>query len=131
MLLALRSLWESATQSSNADLASITLSYGDLVPAFDPAVTGYRLNANPGTTATLIAADAGAAVASPVTLGLGANPITVTAEDGLTTKTYTIDMYVAGRVRGEPDGSFSILQQVAINEQVTDEEFAIIMALIG
>ncbi len=125
--------WEVSVSapSDNADLASLTVSYGDLVPAFDPAVTSYRLNANPGTTATLIAADAGATVNSPVTLGLGANPITVTAEDGVTTKTYTIDMYVAGRVRGEPDGSFSIFNQVAINEQITDEEFAIIMALIG
>ncbi len=37
----------------------------------------------------------------------------------------------AGRVRGEPEGSFSIFNQVAINEQITDEEFAIIVALIG
>ncbi|SHO43179.1 leucine-rich repeat protein [Anaerocolumna xylanovorans] len=86
-----------AVPSSNANLASLTVSGGTLSPAFDPGTTGYSVsvaNSVSSITAGATAADAGATVtgAGAKALSVGANTITitVTAEDGVTTKTYTV-----------------------------------------
>ena len=94
------------TLSINANLASLTLSTGTLSPAFASGTTGYTASAV-GTSAinvTPTVADStatvqvnGVALASgiasnPIGLPAGSNVITVivTAQDGTTTKTYTV-----------------------------------------
>nr|WP_238357912.1 cadherin-like beta sandwich domain-containing protein [Cohnella zeiphila] len=91
--------------SSNADLSNITLSNGDLT--FDSAITDYTVDVSNETTditVTPTAADATASIkvegtavnsgtaSTPIDLNVGDNPITVevTAQDGTTTKMYTV-----------------------------------------
>jgi tRNA threonylcarbamoyladenosine modification (KEOPS) complex Pcc1 subunit len=90
--------------SVNADLASLSLSAGDLTPSFDSSITGYTAEVGYAVSSidiTYAAESAGATVvqkknglidANPVYLGVGDNTITVevTAEDSATTKTYSI-----------------------------------------
>ncbi len=93
--------------SSNADLGGLTVSQGSLTPAFGAAITSYSnsvANSIESMTVTPTAADAtatitvnGSLVASgsasqAINLGVGDNTITivVTAQDGTTTRTYTI-----------------------------------------
>lgn len=95
------------TLSNNADLANLALSAGVLAPEFASGTTGYTAvvaNAVTEITVTPTAADStatitvnGTAVASgaasgPVSLAAGDNAITtvVTAQDGTTTKAYTL-----------------------------------------
>ncbi len=95
--------------SSNADLASLAPSSGTLSPAFGAAILAYNAtvpNATTSLTITPTVAQANATVkvngttvtsgsaSSPVSLIVGANPITttVTAQDGTTTKTYTLNV---------------------------------------
>ncbi len=93
--------------SSNANLSSLTVSSGTLVPAFAPATTAYTVApslAPSSVTVTATAEDPGAtlevntlptpsgAPSAPIPLAGGLTPVTVevTAEDGTTTKTYTV-----------------------------------------
>ncbi len=119
--------------SDNADLASLTPSYGDLNPPFNPAVTSYRLNSRDGATLVAVPADAGATVESPITLQRGVNSIVVTAEDGITTKTYTVDLRNPGHAVGA--GAFAIQltpeQIQRLRNAIEEEEFFIILAGIG
>jgi len=94
-------------QSSNADLSALTLSSGTLSPTFAAATTSYTAsvtNATTSITVTPTKSDANASITvngSAVTSGsasgsialtVGTNTITliVTAQDGTTTKTYTL-----------------------------------------
>ena len=102
--------------SDNAELSGLEISAGTLSPAFDATVTDYTASVNfltPSIQVTPTAADAtamitvnGEAVVSgqasalvtaglaAITLAAGDNEITVvvTAEDGETTQTYTVDV---------------------------------------
>ncbi|CAM3606708.1 cadherin-like beta sandwich domain-containing protein [Marinicrinis lubricantis] len=95
--------------SSNADLIDIKMSSGTLVPDFEAARTQYQLEVPHDMTeisVTAAAQDAGAVVkvngivwpsgvsSSPITLSEGENTITieVTAQDGVTTKVYVIQV---------------------------------------
>ncbi|MGE5423065.1 MAG: cadherin-like beta sandwich domain-containing protein, partial [Ignavibacteriales bacterium] len=93
--------------SSNANLSSIGRSTGGIVPAFAPATTSYsspapdspaQLAATPEDSGATIRIN-GAVVASgawspAIPLTPGSNPINivVTAADGVTTKTYTVNL---------------------------------------
>ncbi len=96
-----------AAISSNADLSNLTLSTGALSPAFTPATTSYTASVANGIasiTTTPTAADINSTITvngNPVTSGtpsasiplnVGPNTITtiVTAQDAVTTKTYTV-----------------------------------------
>lgn len=92
-----------ALPSADADLADLTASGVTLSPAFSSAATSYTGSAVHSTSSTTIyaeASDDGATVtiqgeAGPdqdIALNVGSNVITVevTAEDGTTTKTYTL-----------------------------------------
>jgi hypothetical protein len=101
-----------AAISTNADLSSLQISQGTLTPAFNSATTSYTatvINAVATINVTPTVADAGASVtvsgaitisgsAKSVSLAVGANsiPVVVTAEDGVTTKTYTMTVTRAG-----------------------------------
>lgn len=91
---------EATGPSQNADLSSLSVEGGTLVPDFSPEVTEYQV--------TLVGTDLGKPIyekqdelqqvsgAEPVDLtsGSGRSEITVTAEDGETTKTYVINYKV-------------------------------------
>jgi len=92
--------------SSNADMASLTISNGQLNPSFSSSISAYATMfvVQSSITLTPTAADAGATIeingtsvtsgqmSSEITLDPGENDITVlvTAEDGVTTKIYSI-----------------------------------------
>lgn len=93
--------------SNNANLASLALSSGTLTPAFASGTISYTAsvpNATTAITVTPTTADAGATVkvngttvasgsaSGSIPLAVGPNTITtvVTAQDGTTTKTYTV-----------------------------------------
>lgn len=101
-----------ALPSSDADLADLSASGVTLSPAFSSAATSYTASAAHSTSTTTIhteASDDGATVtingeAGPdqaIALNVGSNVITVevTAEDGTTTKTYTITITRAAAAR--------------------------------
>ncbi|MDB5126204.1 cadherin-like beta sandwich domain-containing protein, partial [Mucilaginibacter sp.] len=90
---------------TNANLANLTLSTGTLSPVFDSSTINYTATANtPTIRLTPTTADNAATIkvngilvangeaSDPIALNTGANSvtITVTARDGLTTKTYTV-----------------------------------------
>lgn len=92
--------------SADANLASLSLDAGALLPAFDPAVTVYSVIylSNPVASATITAAAAHseAVVSYPggqnpaLTVGSNDLVVRVTAEDGTTIKDYTIRVYRMG-----------------------------------
>ena len=87
-------------KSTNANLATLTVSSGTLTPAFDPATLGYVVvvpNAVSSLTVAATAADAPWATVAvspgqPMALVVGANvaTVTVTAEDGGAPREYTV-----------------------------------------
>lgn len=98
-----------AAVSTDASLAGLTLSAGTLAPAFTSAITGYAASVNNATASLSVRPTAsasgatitvnGAAVASgtdssPIGLNVGANGIdvVVTAADGLTSRSYAINV---------------------------------------
>lgn len=85
--------------ATNADLASITLSAGTL--AFNPATTEYDVELPKGTTSVTATATASledvkvtGTGAVDVSSGASLSTITVTALDGTTTKTYTVNYMI-------------------------------------
>jgi len=93
--------------SNNADLSNLALSSGTLNPAFASATTSYTAVVAAGVTSIAVtptAADPGATIqvngatvasgsaSGGISLNTGENTITiaVTAQDGVTTKTYTV-----------------------------------------
>lgn len=96
-----------APPSTNANLSALSLSGVTLSPSFDPAVTNYSATvANTVSNVTLFATvqqvNAVAKFSSitippgglgiPVNLGANSINVTVTAQDGVTTKTYFINL---------------------------------------
>ena len=89
--------------STDANLASLSLSVGTLVPDFDPDVVDYTVELPPGTTSVTVTAsanDAYATVADEETVVdvsslSGVATVVVTAEDGSTVMTYTVTMTVS------------------------------------
>jgi hypothetical protein len=87
---------------TNADLSGLALSSGTLSPAFNPGTSNYTATVSTATTTLIVTptvADPDATVtvnntspAAPVALNVGANtiPILVTAQDGTTTRSYTV-----------------------------------------
>lgn len=86
--------------STDATLSSLTYN-GTSVPNFDPNTTTYDVELPTGTTAvpTVAATKNDSKASDPVISAAtslpGATTVTVTAEDGTTTKTYTINFTVA------------------------------------
>lgn len=118
----------SATLSHEAQLATLTPSTGALTPAFVPGTLAYSLSVPFATdamrlTPTLLQADAkveinGVAIASgtqsaAISLRVGTQPIPVlvTAQDGVTTRAYTITVTRAAGTPGEVDPAVSALEK--------------------
>ena len=117
--------------SSNADLSNLTVSAGTLVPAFNSNTTSYT-DTVPNTTSmmtvTPFAADANSTIkvngisvpsgmpSQNITLNEGNNVISivVTAQDSITTKTYTVTVHrTPGVVNGNDSGAGSLRQALA------------------
>lgn len=99
----------SSTQSSNANLLSLTISEGTLAPSFDPNTTNYTCTVgnsieNIGITATVESSVyqsmtindnqtvSGSVYNSNLDVGINTFNIVVTAQDSSTTKNYRIDV---------------------------------------
>lgn len=97
----------SPASGSDAALSGLSISTGVLVSAFDPATLAYTVDVNNATASITVtpttssvyatikvnnAAVASGAASAAIALNVGANPISivVTAQDGTTTKSYTI-----------------------------------------
>jgi len=95
--------------SSNADLASLSLSQGTLSPAFSSGTTSYSTSVVNGVTSLTVTPTSASSVATirlngsviasgatsaPIPLSVGSNPISIslTAQDGTTTKTYIVNV---------------------------------------
>ena len=93
--------------SSNADLSALSLSSGTLAPAFAAGTTSYTASVSNATTSLTVTPTVAAGTASvtvngvattsgnasgAIALNVGSNTLTtvVTAQDGTTTKTYTV-----------------------------------------
>jgi hypothetical protein len=95
---------------NNANLTSLSISGGTLSPVFVPTVTNYTAdvaNNVSSVTVTAVPEDPSAVVTggtSAHTLNVGANPISVDviAEDGITTKTYTVTVTRAAQITPPP-----------------------------
>jgi len=111
--------------STNANLSTLGQSVGGLTPAFSSTTTSYTENvSNAITTMTLkpVSSDANAAIkvngtavtsgtmTSPIALSVGANTITtiVTAQNGTTTKTYTLTVTRASGSADNYDPGISV-----------------------
>jgi hypothetical protein len=108
VVLALAGCGGGSPLSGNADLSNLIPSGGTLVPAFDPGTTAYTIafttNAAGGMSFTPTAEDNGATItvndvatasgtaSAPACLNIGGTTIEifVTAENNVTTKTYTV-----------------------------------------
>ena len=91
------------TRSNNANLSALTLSTGTLSPSFDSGILSYTAtvaNSESSITLTPTVQQAGASLTvngaanALVSLSIGSNsiPIVVTAQDGTTTKAYTVNV---------------------------------------
>jgi hypothetical protein len=102
-----------ATANTNADLASLVLSAGTLTPAFASGTTSYAAGVPNGTTTIAVTPTvvddtatvtvngvvvASGAASGTINLLVGPNVITtvVTAQDGTTTRTYTLTVTRSG-----------------------------------
>ena len=85
------------SMSTDATLSALSISSGTLSPVFNPNTTNYTAsvaNSVSSITVTATPGFAGAKVVgagtTPLTVGANTITVTVTAEDGVTTKSYTI-----------------------------------------
>ncbi|MCU4163424.1 LamG-like jellyroll fold domain-containing protein [Carboxylicivirga caseinilyticus] len=103
---------------TSADLTGITLGAGELSPAFDPAITEYSVTLPEGTSFVTVEGAKEVNAASLIgegiintSSGTGMANLEVTAIDGSTVKTYTINFTVDGNygmyLPGGTDGSSS------------------------
>ena len=125
-----------ATASSISTLAGLTLSHGILSPVFTSGVTSYTASvANTVTSLTVAATESDAmattkvrglsvvpgAASSAILLSVGANTIAieVTAQDGVTIKTYTVTV-----TRAATSSSISTLSGLTLSHGLLSPGFA-------
>jgi len=90
------------TLSNDATLSTLTLNAGTLVPDFSPTTTSYIVEYNSDVTSvtpTVVVNEAHATISGEgvvtITNGVATSTIVVTAQDGTTKKTYTINYYAS------------------------------------
>lgn len=115
--------------SNVAELSGIGLSVGgDLMPAFSPAILDYILLVGSSVSSLRLTPSAphygtvtvdGHSPETPVSLQVGDNliPLVVTAQDGVTTRTYTLTVK-----RAEPTGDLSLASLRIVGYQDTATE---------
>ncbi|RUL49806.1 RCC1 domain-containing protein [Lysinibacillus antri] len=114
---AFKSQWIGPIVSENANLSDVKLNNGTLSPVFNESIENYNVNVSNNITNLLltpIGSDSRASISvngkivvsgtssEPINLSVGKNTITiiVTAEDGMTTKTYTVEVNRANSSSG-------------------------------
>jgi len=124
--------------SNNANLSALHFSAGVLSPAFSPTTTSYSSNVVNGvgsvtvtpttTDPTATVTVNGTAVASggttaPIHINVGPNTFTivVTAQDGTTTKTYTVTVNRAGSGGNIPDDASVAVAQPPVNPLLAED----------
>lgn len=117
------------TYSDDASLSSLTVSPGELSPAFSPETTEYSVTVPADVERLTVSApanDSGASVSISGNEGLqmGENTVTcqVTAEDGTTTRTYTILVTKTEEAPQETEESSAEANAVGSGVQVTVDE---------
>lgn len=125
------------TPGSNADLSNLTISSSILSPTFSPGNISYTVgvaNSVSSVTVTPTKAHAGSVIrvngsvvpsgapSSAISLSVGANTISVlvTAEDGITTKTYTITVTRSSATSGGGGGGTSSSAAAPVTTPSTD-----------
>jgi len=116
--------------SDNANLSNLSASGVTLTPAFNSTTTSYTANvanSNSSTTTSAVSSDDFATISindvegstKLIALNVGSNVITVevTAEDGVTTKTYTITI---NRAASSPSGGSYTPPAIAVTTDTTD-----------
>ncbi len=118
-----------ATYSSDASLSSLKVSPGQLSPAFSSGVTSYTVQVGADVDKLAVSANASDSKAKVVVSGnsdlkTGSNTVVckVTAEDGQTTKSYTITVtkLEAGETAAESDASPESMQEAVLGDQTVD-----------
>jgi hypothetical protein len=105
-------------RSDNANLATLEISSGNLTPEFDPAVTSYSATVdNQFSSVTLTLAtpqnkgtftvNGGVNTTVPLVVGANSISVIVTAENGTTTKTYTLNVSRSTGVPVLPPATFT------------------------
>ena len=121
--------------SNDANLSDLSLSEGTLSPTFDAATTSYAAsvgNAIDEIDVTATLSDPNATMAqsptNPVDLAEGATPITVTvtAEDGTTTKAYTVT--VTRAAAPTTPGLIVSVEEVTVDEGGDDHPYTVRLA---
>lgn len=118
--------------SDDATLSALTVDVGTLTPAFDPSIPNYTLVTPAGTTEVTISATTNFPAATLVGDGVfstlpGTATITVTAEDGTTTKDYSIGITIEGQGGSKtivPAGFDNLFN--AINDAVSGDTLVLI-----
>lgn len=110
-----------AIGNANVDLATLTVSAGTLDPAFDPGITQYNLVLPYGDPIPQIDATCADANSTRVITQAGSIPgvasVVVTAEDHVTTKTYSVNISYAANTD-------ATLQSLSISVGTLDPQFA-------
>lgn len=117
--------------SSNASLATLTLSQGTLSPAFASATHQYTAIVANAVSSLVVGASAdntGASVtgtgAKSLAVGLNTLSVIVTAEDGTTTETYTI-VVLRQPVIAPPPSPASVSGTVTLPASVSNKPYAV------
>lgn len=122
-------------KSSNANLSGITLSSGTLNPVFNPNQTAYTVSAPNSVTSVTVTgtkADSSASLSSnngvAQSLNVGTNTITiiVTAQDGVTTKSYAITVDRAGDYTSDYIGTLKYVPAGSFQRDATATNISVI-----
>ena len=113
-------------KSADADLKSLSVNQGNLMPFFNEYTTGYNVNVPNNITTISItgtakhaqASVAGNVVAAPINVGYNQFNIAVTAEDATTTKTYSVTV-----VRAK--STDATLQNITVSEGTLTPAFGV------
>jgi len=103
-------------KSNDASLTSLSIDKGVLSPAFSPTILNYNLKIDPTIDSLTINADTAAGATKTgtglqrVNENVKAFNVVVTAEDGVTSKTYVINL-----LRGDEGEAVTLLKSLKIN----------------
>jgi len=126
------------TYSKEASLESLTIDPGELTPAFSADVTEYTAIVGPDVEKLTVSAPAKDSKASVSVSGneglqMGENTVSckVTAEDGETTKTYTIVVTKAEQASDENQGASDVPASAGSAQNVMDGNWTVVESLEG
>jgi hypothetical protein len=122
--------------SSKTDLSGLVVNQGTLTPSFDPGITSYSFDVPNGTDSLSVTASvydpnatiqmngvpvASGMISNPISLQVGSNVIQVVilAQDGVTSKTYTLNVTRSGHSSDSSSGGGGGVSSATISGQLT------------